>query len=105
MSYQSHPHCETPPDDAVIWRYTDFLKFSAMLANKGLWCSRADLLGDWREGRFTAEEERQLSTPELRNAFGNNRHSSTVGMRARSSRWQCGISMEEVLAVLHSDQP
>jgi len=78
MGYQSHPHCETPPDDAVIWRYTDFLKFSAMLANKGLWCSRADLLGDWREGRFTAEEERQLSTPELRNAFGNNRRLTFV---------------------------
>jgi hypothetical protein len=27
-------------------------------------CSRADLLDDWREGRLTAEEKRQLKMPE-----------------------------------------
>jgi len=61
MAYQEHPHCETPADDAVVWRYTDLLKFIDLLVNKTMWFSRADLLDDPREGRLTDLELNQLA--------------------------------------------
>lgn len=41
-----------PPRDPeeVIWRYTDFTKFVAMLDTRSLWFSRIDCLGDPYEG-------------------------------------------------------
>src|SRR6202035_3703874 len=40
-------------DDTVIWRYMDFTRFVAMLEHRGLYFTRADLLGDPFEGTFT----------------------------------------------------
>jgi hypothetical protein len=42
----SHP----PRQDAKIWRYMDFTKFVSLLEHRGLFLSRADLLGDPFEG-------------------------------------------------------
>lgn len=43
---------EQPARETPIWRYMDFVRFLAML-ERGLWLSRADLLGDPFEGSFT----------------------------------------------------
>jgi len=27
MPFEAHPHLITPPDDTILWRYSDFAKF------------------------------------------------------------------------------
>lgn len=41
---------ERPTDTTQMWRYMDFSKFVALLNNRALFLSRADLLGDSFEG-------------------------------------------------------
>jgi len=36
MAYEPHPHCDTPNDDAVVWRYMGTLQFMSLLENKSL---------------------------------------------------------------------
>ena len=60
MAYEPHPHCLTPPDDTVVWRFVDLAKLLDLLENGQLWFSRADLLEDPREGRLTDSERRQV---------------------------------------------
>lgn len=56
---QEHEVFEIPDDrNCKIWRYMDFTKFVAMLNNKALFFSRADLLGDSFEGSFSKENVR-----------------------------------------------
>lgn len=56
--------CEAPPDDAILWRYMDFLKFVDILERRCLWLTRLDLLDDPREGRLTDVEYRQVADRE-----------------------------------------
>jgi hypothetical protein len=51
MPATPHPVFLPPPDESIsAWRYMDFTKFVSMLANKGLYFARSDLLGDPFEG-------------------------------------------------------
>jgi hypothetical protein len=61
LAYQEHPKCETPADEAVLWRYMDFTRFVDLLASRTLWFSRVDRLGDPREGLLTESEFNRLS--------------------------------------------
>ena len=56
MPYVEHPQCQTPSDDALLWRYMDFVKFVHLLESQRLWLTRLDLLDDPREGRYTNSE-------------------------------------------------
>ena len=50
-NYRAHPVFERPQNrQSMIWRYMDFTKFVSMLAHRGLYFARADLLGDPFEG-------------------------------------------------------
>lgn len=51
--YKEHSVFNTPPDDAVLWRYTDFTKFVSLLEKSALFFARADKLGDPFEGTFS----------------------------------------------------
>ena len=48
--YKEHPSFDSPPDNAVLWRYIDFTKFVSLLDRKALFFVRADKLGDPFEG-------------------------------------------------------
>lgn len=50
--FQTHPEVDTPPDDTVIWRYTDLEKLVALLHSRSLYLCRLDLLRDPWEGRW-----------------------------------------------------
>jgi hypothetical protein len=51
---QSHPVFDrNVAPDAPVWRYFDLAKFSALLQQRALFFSRADLLGDPLEGSLT----------------------------------------------------
>lgn len=51
---EKHPVFDSQPDpQSIVWRYFDFPKFTALLARRALYFSRADLLGDPLEGSFT----------------------------------------------------
>ena len=72
MPYASHPDFETPDNDTVLWRYSDFAKFMDLIERRKLWFSRADKFEDPLEGTFTDAEAayfRSLqfsASPELR---------------------------------------
>lgn len=51
--YKPHPACETPPADAVLWRYTDLAKFLSFLDSGKLWFASVDTLSDPFEGSST----------------------------------------------------
>jgi hypothetical protein len=46
------PHLDQPADDALMWRYVDFTKYVAMLADRCLALTRLDRLGDPFEGAY-----------------------------------------------------
>jgi len=50
--YEEHPEIETPPDDAVIWRYMDIPLLLALLHSSGLYLCRLDNLRDPWEGHW-----------------------------------------------------
>lgn len=50
--FQTHPEIDTPPDDTVIWRYTDIEKLVALLHSRSLYLCRLDHLRDPWEGRW-----------------------------------------------------
>lgn len=60
MGYEENPSVLTPPDDTVVWRYMNFIKFIDLLEKSRLWFARADLLDDPREGGFTKLELEQF---------------------------------------------
>ena len=43
-------YLDIPPDDVVLWRYMDFVKFVSLLEKSALFFARADKLGDSFEG-------------------------------------------------------
>ena len=43
-------YLDIPPDDVVLWRYMDFVKFVSLLDKNALFFARADKLGDSFEG-------------------------------------------------------
>lgn len=47
-----HEFLHTPPKDAILWRYMDFVKFISLLETNTLFFARADKLGDPFEGSF-----------------------------------------------------
>lgn len=52
------PTYESPSDDAVLWRYTDFVKFTSLLATKSLYFTRGDRFEDPFEGAMGAAANR-----------------------------------------------
>ena len=50
--YKEHTHFDPPPDNAVLWRYMDFIKFESILKEQALFFARADKLGDPFEGSW-----------------------------------------------------
>ena len=48
--YWKHPDLDTPPPEALLWRYMDFTKFVSLLHTHALFFARADKLGDPFEG-------------------------------------------------------
>jgi len=60
VPYEEHPKAQTPPDEAAVWRYMDFVKFVDLLERSSLWFTRADKLGDPREGDLTEMELSQI---------------------------------------------
>ena len=56
VPFQSHPDFITPPDDTVLWRYSDFAKFMDLIERRKLWFSRADKFEDPLEGTYTDAE-------------------------------------------------
>jgi hypothetical protein len=56
-----HPYLDhNVQPSAILWRYMDFAKFVSMIANRALYFSRADLLGDRMEGSLTQANRVQL---------------------------------------------
>ena len=51
--YTEDPRFNTPPADAVLWRYMSFTKFVSLLSRKALFFARADKLGDHFEGALS----------------------------------------------------
>ena len=51
--YEEHPVFNSPPNDAVMWRYMDFTKFVSLLEKQALFFARADQLGDLFEGSLS----------------------------------------------------
>ena len=62
--YQESPHCESPSDDAILWRYIDFTKFVSLLDKSSLFFDRADKLGDPFEGAFSGGNREMRSIPD-----------------------------------------
>lgn len=56
MPFAVHPDLETPPDDTILWRYSDFAKFMDLIERRKLWFSRSDKFEDPLEGTFTDAE-------------------------------------------------
>ncbi len=54
--YNLHRAFNTPPSEAVLWRYTDFTKFLSFLDSGKLWFARVDTLGDPFEGSNSAAD-------------------------------------------------
>ena len=52
-SYEPQDLPSAPPDDAVLWRYMSFTKFTSLLTKKALFFARADKLGDPFEGSLS----------------------------------------------------
>jgi len=65
MPYTSHPNLTTPPDDTVLWRYSDFAKFMDLIERRKLWFSRADKFEDPLEGTFTDAETAYFRSPQF----------------------------------------
>lgn len=55
--YKEHPDFNSPPSDAVLWRYMDFTKFVSLMEKQSLFFARADKLGDPFEGSFSRANE------------------------------------------------
>lgn len=53
MPVVDHPDVPSPPPTATLWRYLGLPKFLDLLHRRSLWLSRADLLGDPFEGRYS----------------------------------------------------
>ena len=51
--YKEDERFNTPPGEAVLWRYMSFTKFVSLLARNALFFARADKLGDPFEGSLT----------------------------------------------------
>ena len=51
--HKTHPHANSPPDNAVLWRYMDFTKLVSLLHKKALFLARPDKLGDPFEASLT----------------------------------------------------
>jgi hypothetical protein len=49
-----------PPDDTILWRYLDFVKFSLLLERHSLWFPRTDQFEDPLEGTYTDAEVEYL---------------------------------------------
>src|SRR5271170_1298325 len=56
MPFATHPNLITPPDDTILWRYSDFAKFMELIERRKLWFSRADKFEDPLEGTLTDAE-------------------------------------------------
>jgi hypothetical protein len=56
MPFAVHPDLIPPPDDTILWRYSDFAKFMDLIERRKLWFSRADKFEDPLEGTFTDAE-------------------------------------------------
>jgi hypothetical protein len=90
MPYEPHPQVETPPDDAVVWRFLDFARFLALIERSSLWFARADLLGDPREGEFTDVELSHLQ--ELPPSSPAGAGAGRVVASFRKTRRQCFVN-------------
>ena len=51
--YQENGFFNSPPMDAVLWRYLDFTKFVSLMDKNALFFVRADKLGDPFEGSYS----------------------------------------------------
>ena len=58
--YTTHPYVNSPPDNAVLWRYMDFTKFVSLLNKKALFLARPDKLGDPFEASLTHADLQSL---------------------------------------------
>jgi hypothetical protein len=56
MPYLPHPSVETPPDEAVLWRYLSCLKCIDLIERSKLWLSLVSKFEDPLEGTFTDAE-------------------------------------------------
>src|SRR5260370_926613 len=56
MPFSVHKDLITPPDDTILWRYSDFAKFMDLIERRKLWFSRSDKFEDPVEGTFTDAE-------------------------------------------------
>ncbi len=56
MPFAVHKDLITPPDDTILWRYSDFAKFMDLIERRKLWFSRSDKFEDPLEGTFTDAE-------------------------------------------------
>src|SRR5207248_2242494 len=52
------PTFELPPDDAILWRYSDFVKFTSLIATRTLHFTRGDGFEDPFEGAMGARANR-----------------------------------------------
>ncbi len=51
--YEENAFFNSPPMDAVLWKYLDFTKFVSLLDKNTLFFVRADKLGDPFEGSYS----------------------------------------------------
>ena len=51
--YKKHEAFDSPPLDAILWRYMDFAKYISLLDRRALFFARADTLDDPFEGSVT----------------------------------------------------
>jgi hypothetical protein len=61
MPYKLRGELETPPDDTVLWRYLDLLRFMEIIQRRKLWFSSASKFEDPLEGTWTDGELNQVN--------------------------------------------
>ena len=119
--YHEHNAFDSPPKDAVLWRYMDFTKYVSLIDRRALFFARADALDDPFEGSVTAATPRlpgehtgglvALRRAMRSNVFVNCWHESDVESAAMWKLYarEAGIAVRSTFANLangiQTDQP
>ena len=109
--YVKNPEFEEPPDDTIIWRYVDFIKFISYLEKSALFFVRSDQLFDKYEGKFTEADvqlweeklqpETKLSQIELYDRFRKivNISSWHINDSESAAMWEICLKSNEGIAL------
>ena len=100
--YKLPPIFNPPPDDAVLWRYMDFVKFVSLLEQNSLFFPRADRLDDPFEGYFPISSlKRRVSPAEATEIFNIYKGLTSVTL---ISCWHESLHESEAMWKLYSKE-